>query len=254
MFRCFLRPAGRARRETKREATQTFVSTHWKKDLVAERLKVPASVGSRDDAYLGPCGIQEKFLSFPRGTINPRPARRTQCSYGTRSPKCVAFRSLQIVCGPSGFPSQRQGPPTWEDAPLGVWDSVRIFPETKTSFPETHGNFPENRLCSNSFRPGLSRKFPGNFFRFPGKKKVFHQKNLSCFTGKFEKPPGGRYKPFREYWPRGTLPRPDFRYTDFLDRLDPPTRPRLKRLLHRIVSQMHTKRLNSSAILGCSKS
>ena len=103
---------------------------------------------------------------------------------------------------------------------------MRIFPETKTSFLETRGNFPENRLCSNSFRLGLSWKFPGNFFRFPGKKcRVSPEKFWNVSLESFP----GRCNTFPYQWPRGTLPRPDFRYTDFLDRLDPPTRPRLKR-------------------------
>ena len=81
------------------------------------------------------------------------------------------------------------------------------------------GNFPRNsREISRKF-PGNSwksdyavilfvRAFPGNFpetfFDFPEKKTVCHRNILDCVTGIFEKPPGGRYKSFREYWPQGT--------------------------------------------------
>ena len=86
------------------------------------------------------------------------------------------------------------------------------------------------------------RAFPGNFpetfFGFPEKKTVCHRNILGCVTGKIEKPSGGRYKLFREYWLWGTLPRPDSRYTDFCPISIPPKRNVITRILY---MNTHTK-------------
>ena len=55
--------------------------------------------------------------------------------------------------------------------PLRKTPSVKLFPETKKVFWEIPGNFPENGLCSNSFCPGATQKFPGRNSGFPRKKK-----------------------------------------------------------------------------------
>ena len=134
------------------------------------------------------------------------------------APNCL--RSVWIPFGAPGPPKARKTPPG------NVRFVVENFPGNQNEFPGNSGNSPEKKLCSNSFRPGLSRKFPGNFFRFPGKKcRVSPEKFWNVSPGSFP----GRCNTFPYRWPPGTLPRPDFRYTDFLDRLDPPTRPRLKR-------------------------
>ena len=101
---------------------------------------------------------------------NRKPAGRTPCPWLSRNQKCAAYRMLQTVTDPSEIPSVRQAPRAWRRPPGEKNPSVKHFPETKKSFPETHGNFPENPLCSNSFRLSPSRKFPRNFFWFPGKK------------------------------------------------------------------------------------
>ena len=110
----------------------------------------------------------------------------------------------------------RQAPETWRRPRGGRISAPGKFPGNSR---EISRKFPANSWKSDYAVILFVWAFPGNFpetfFGFPEKKTVCHRNILGCVTGIFEKPPGGRYKSFREYWPRGTLPRPDFRYTDF---------------------------------------
>ena len=114
--------------------------------------------------------------------------------------KCASYRLHRTGARASEFPSVRQAPETWRRPRGGRISAPGKFPGNSR---EISRKFLANSRKSDYAVILFVRAFPGNFpetfFGFPEKKKLCHRNILGCVTGKFEKPPGGRYKPFREY-------------------------------------------------------